>query len=194
MSDLFNRRKIFELSLILAVLTATMVVVIFLADYVASNNGAQEIIARFGYAGVLAISVIAGLSTFVPIPPASFVPVFTAAGLIFPVILITLVIGTTIADLIGYLFGVASKEFVGNHYPRMYARIMDLELHHHNWVVPFVLLYSAFSPLPNELIVIPLGVLGVHFQKILVPLMIGTAIHHTLIAYGAIEIVKAFIA
>jgi membrane protein YqaA with SNARE-associated domain len=193
MADLFNHRKIFELTLILAVLTATMVVVIFLADYVATNDGAQAIIARFGYAGVLAISVIAGLSTFVPIPPASFVPVFTAAGLTFPLIILTLVIGTTIADLLGYLFGSVSKDFVGSHYPRLHHHITDLELHHQNWIIPFIALYAAFSPLPNELMVIPFGVLGVPLRKILFPLILGTATHHLLVAYGAIEVVKAFI-
>ncbi len=193
MANLFNHRKIFELTLILAVLTATMVVVIFLADYVAAHNGAQEIIARFGYAGVLAISVIAGLSTFIPIPPASFVPVFTAAGLAFPLIIFALVLGTTIADLIGYLFGAVSKDFVNSHYPRIYYYITDIELHHHRWVTPFIFLYAAFSPLPNELMVIPFGVLGVPLKKIIVPLLLGTTIHHFLIAYGAIEMVKAFI-
>lgn len=181
----FSRKKIARFTLLGVLITAVWVGALYLANFVASNDVAQNLVADFGYIGVTVIAVVSGLNILVPIPAAAFVPIFTAAGLWMPLIILALVVGTTVADLIGYYFGKWSKSFVESHYPRTYTKIKVLDERHHNWILPTVFLYAALLPFPNEAIIIPLALLGFHFRAFIWPLVLGTIINQTALAYGS---------
>ena len=184
----FSYKKIARITLLGILITAVWVSSLFLANFVARNEIAQELVGNFGYIGVTIIAIVSGLNILVPVPAAAFVPIFTAAGLWLPFIIAALVIGTTIADLVGYYFGRWSKSFIESHYPRTYTRIKVLDERHHNWILPTVFLYAALLPFPNEAIIIPLALLGFRFRTFLWPLVAGTIINQTALAYGATNI------
>ena len=170
------------------VITAVWISALYLADYVANNSMAQNLVGQFGYLGILVIAIISGVNILVPVPAASFVPIFTAAGLWLPIIILMLVVGTTIADLIGYLIGQWSREFAQEHYPRTYKKVVSLNENHHRLLIPFVFVYAALVPFPNEAILIPLALIGIRFHAILIPLILGNIINQTALAYGATNI------
>lgn len=155
-----------------------------LAGYIQDSGAAQELVERFGYLGMLALSIFAGLNLFVPIPAATFTPIYTAAGFPLYGIIITLVIGTTIADSIGYLIGFAGKHAAKLQYPVLQQQIQKIVTEHHIYMIPFVFLWSSFAPLPNETIIIPLALIGIKFRALIIPLILGTIIHQTYLAYG----------
>ncbi len=181
--------KLFTLGILIITI---WVAALFLAEYVSNNDMAQNLVGQFGYFGILALAVIAGVNVLIPVPAATFVPVFTAAGLWLPLIIVFLVIGTVIADYLGYFVGHWSREFAEEHYPKTYTRIMALNEGHHNLLLPFVFLYAALIPFPNEAIIIPLALIGIRFRTILIPLILGNAINQTALAYGASNIFALF--
>lgn len=157
---------------------------LYATSYITDHPETQEIIASLGYPGVVILAILAGLNLAIPIHAATFVPLFLSAGLSLPLIIVALVIGTTIADSIGYIIG----RFGRRHLINKYQKIADLSKKIHNekryLIVPFVLLYSAFVPFPNEAMLIPLAILGVRIQLIIIPLILGTFVHQATWAYG----------
>ena len=181
-------RKSFRLFVFGLIIIGIWVAALYLANYIANNDTARNLVGQFGYLGIFVVSIVAGLNVFVPIPAATFVPVFTAAGLWIPLIIIVLALGTTIADMIGYFIGRLSKEFAEENYPRTYSRLLFLSEEHHNLILPLLFLYAAFVPFPNEAIIIPLALIGFKFRKFLIPLILGNLINQTALAYGAVNI------
>lgn len=165
-----------------------LVASLYLANFVANNDLAQNIVGQFGYLGILVIAIIAGVNVLLPIPAATFVPVFVAAGLWMPLIILALVVGTTIADYVGYFVGRWSREFAAATYPKTYARVLSLNERHHNLILPAVFFYAAAIPFPNEAIIIPLALVGLKFRTILIPLILGNLVNQTTLALGVSNI------
>lgn len=180
--------KLVRFALVAGILTLVWVASLYLAEFVATNGMAQNLVADFGYLGILTIAVISGVNVLLPVPAATFVPIFTAAGLSLPVVILMLVIGTTIADYIGYFLGRWSRDFAIAHYPNTYRRVLSINEHHHSLIIPFVFVYAALIPFPNEAIIIPLALVGMRFKTLLLPLVLGNIINQTALALGASNI------
>ncbi len=170
--------------LLLAAVTTLVTVSFHLADFVGAHDGAKEIVARFGYAGVFIVSFISGVRVIVPVPPATFIPVFSGAGLTTGLIIVALTVGTIVADFVGYCIGLWSKGFIANHYPKIHDFLVSLNIKHHALLFPTIVAYTSISPFPNEALVIPLAVIGIPFSHFFFPLAIGTVCYHTLTVYG----------
>ena len=184
MSQYFNAKKIFEFTLLLAAITTLVTVSFHLANFVGAHDGAREIVARFGYAGVFIVSFISGISVILPVPPAAFVPIFSAAGLTTTLIIAALTVGTIVTDFVGYTIGLWSKGFIASHYPKIHDFLVSLNVKHHALLFPTIVAYTSISPFPNEALVIPLAVIGIPFSHFLLPLTIGTVCYHALTVYG----------
>jgi membrane protein DedA with SNARE-associated domain len=178
------RRSHTKLLLIIPVFLLVIVGALALAEYVLLNPGAQALIAQAGYLGVVATAIIAGLNAVVPVPAATFTPLFTAAGLSLPLIIAALVVGTVIADLIGFWFGRWSRDAVADRYPRTHQYFTTLVAERRWLVMPMVIAYAAFVPFPNEAILIPLAIAGVSLSHILPAVVIGNIIHQAYLAVG----------
>lgn len=170
--------------LLLGVLVGIIATAFFTADYLQNSPAAQTFIAQFGYAGVIILAIVAGLNVIIPVPAASFVPIFTASGLWLPGIILALTVGTLIADYIGFLFGKWSRAAVTDKYPKAMMRFEKLYTSHYR-LIPFIIfLYAAFMPFPNEAMILPLAVLGAKFRQMILPLFLGNLINQTIFSYG----------
>lgn len=187
-----RRRRTVRLVLLGVLLFGLFLGALFLAQYVEHNAAAQALVSQFGYAGIVFLALVAGLNVILPIPAASFTPVFLAADLSMPLIILSLVVGTIIADFIGYLIGRFGHTFVSTHYPKTQQKLRTIREQHRRWLLPFVGFYAAFVPFPNEAMLIPLAVSGVRFSALLIPLLIGNAINQTILAYGINNFFTAF--
>ena len=186
-------RKIWQGVGILLLISTVFIGVLQLASYVLDNAEAQALIQKYGYLGVLIIAIIGGLNFLVPIPAPTFTPIFLAGGLSLPWIIVWLVIGTTIAELLGFGFGKLGKLYVTDQYPKTYARLESLRQNHIHWIPWFVLGYASFVPFPNEAFLIPLGILGIRLRTFILPLIVGSAVYHTLVALGVSNIFSLFL-
>lgn len=180
--------KPIRFSLIAGAVLVILVASLYLANFVANNTMAQDMVGQFGYLGVLLLAVVSGINILLPVPAATFTPVFLAAGLWLPFIILALVIGTTIADFIGYFVGHWSREFAEDHYPKTFSRIVSLNENHRRWLLPFVFLYAAVIPFPNEAMLIPLAVIGIRLKSLLIPLILGNIVNQSALALGATNI------
>lgn len=163
---------------------ALFVGAVFAAGYIQDNSNLQELISSFGYLGVFIVSVIGGLNLFIPVPATAFIPVFIAAGLSLPLMISVMVIGTTTADLASYYLGTLLKTRVEKPNYKIYKFVKKWCEGKPKATQLIVFLYAAFIPFPNELLLLPLGTLGVKLRTLILAFTLGTAIHITGIAYG----------
>ena len=170
------------IALRIAALIAVIALVIWVNEAVAQNVRVLDAVRRFGYPGLLAVSAVSGFNVLVPIPVIAFFPFLMEAGL--DPVLTVLIIGTgmTFGDMVGYLLGRAGRKMVER--PRWMTRIERTRERHR--IAPYVLLffYAAFAPLPNELIVIPLALIGCRWYGVLGAALGGNLIFNALAAAG----------
>jgi len=178
------RNRILEILGLVLLIALAFVGSFFLADYVRDNGTARALVEHFGYVGILAISIITGLNLFVPIPAATFAPIYASAGFPLLAIIAALVAGTVIADTIGYLIGLGGRRIATHAHPVLQEKMQRFTEQHHRLVLPLVFLYAAFSPLPNEVILIPLAITGIRYRLLFLPLLFGTILYETLFVYG----------
>ena len=170
------------LALRVAAVVAVVALVVWVNEAAAENVRVLEVVRRFGYPGLLAVSAVSGFNVVVPIPIIAFFPFLMEAGL-HPVLSV-LIIGTgmTIGDMVGYLLGRAGRKIVEK--PHWMARLERVRERHR--FAPYILLffYAAFAPVPNELIVIPLALIGCRWYGVLGAALGGNLIFNSLAAAG----------
>ncbi len=179
-----NYRK---LGKIISLVVITLLVVagsFYFANELNSNDEALKWVQSLGYLGILGLSIIGGLNMIVPVPVAVFTPIFTEAGYSIYSVLTLLIIGTVIADIIGYGLGRFGRAATAQNPPQIIKTIENLIAKRPKLVVPIVTIYAAFAPLPNELILIPLGLAGFRFISLIPALIIGNIIHQLILVYG----------
>ena len=189
----YSQRKTFRLTLLSITAVTMLLGVLLLARHITKNDNAQMFVQEFGYFGVVVISFIAGINAIVPIPAGSFVPIFTAAGLELDVIILMLIIGTTLADLLAWYVGVLGRKITLHNYPRL-AEFTDWIQQKNIWVIMlFVFVYASIAPVPNEVILIPLALVGIKLRYLFVPLIMGTIIYQTAFAFGIQNLFEWFV-
>lgn len=164
---------------------------VYAAEYITQNEFAKMLIDQFGYIGMLVIGYVSGLNFVVPIPGPTFTPIFLAAGFPLAGIVAALSVGSLLADLTAYFLGYFGRTYTEQIGSAWYRRIQKL-YDRNTLILPlFIFLYVIFAPLPNEIIVIPLSLLGYQLQKLILPLALGTVLHVALLSYGATQLLEA---
>ncbi len=177
-------KKLTPFLLIASALVTVVILALLAADTITRSTEIQSFIARMGHVGVILIAIIGGLNIFVPIPAVTLTPIFTASGLSLPLIILSLTLGTLIADYIGYVFGTVSRSYLFNQYPKIISWLEEKITSSPRLLFPLTYLFAAFMPLPNEVIIIPFAVLGIKFKKLFVPLLLGNLTNQTMYAVG----------
>src|SRR3989344_3560309 len=136
------RTRILEVLGIILLIAAALVGSFFLADYVQSNGTARQLVEHFGYLGIFLVALLIGLNLFLPVPAATFTPIFVSAGLPIPGIIVTLVLGALVADTIGYLIGLGGRHITRHTSPALQKKMQSFAERHHALLLPFVFLYS----------------------------------------------------
>jgi membrane protein DedA with SNARE-associated domain len=141
---------------------------------------------QYGYLGVLAISLAGASSILVPVPDT--VVVFTLAGLrvgaswVFDPLLIALAAaaGGAIGEFSGYVLGLTGQKAITGRYRKnvdFFVRIFD------KFGTTAIFLF-ALTPLPDNLVFIPLGVTHYDPVKAFGSAMAGKFLMSLLVAYG----------
>ncbi|MDA1334724.1 MAG: hypothetical protein O2794_01750 [bacterium] len=155
------------------VLVLVIVFAFWLSDKAQNETVIQDWVNRFGYIGIFVVSVISGFNFAVPVPAITFLPLFLASSLSFPITLLVITVGMTLADFIAYWIARTGEEFIENDTVRRLERFRD------KWFwLPLVGLglYAAFIPFPNEILVVPLSLMKYRIRYLLGPLLIGNLV------------------
>lgn len=165
-----------------AALAAVVVLVVWVNETAAQNIHVVETVRRFGYPGLFVVSSVSGFNVLVPIPVIAFFPFLVEAGLDPVPAVLVIGAGMTVGDMVGFLLGRAGRKIVEK--PQWMLRLERLRERHR--LAPYVLLfvYAAIAPLPNELVVIPMALIGFRWFGVLSAALGGNLIFNSLAAAG----------
>jgi len=140
------------------------------------------------FLGVFLISLLGSLSIFFPIP---YTVVIFALGEQFEPLWIAVAagIGSTVGEFSGYLLGVGGRKFISEKYKRK----MDFLMRLFNKFGSITIFLFALTPLPDDLLFIPLGVMRYSFLKAFIPALIGKFLMSLIVAYSgrfSIQIIR----
>lgn len=159
-----------------------------LTQLVAIDAQAQAWVQQFGYMGVLLVSFLTGLSAISPIPTGVFTPIFTEAGLWLPLIIASMVVGTTLADLVAYFMALAGRTVALQKHPKLLQYTEQIRQQNRWLIMGAMTIWAAIVPLPNELPLIACALVGVRLRTLLLPLVIGTLLFHSFFSFGTLRL------
>lgn len=136
---------------------------------------------QYSYLGIFLISLIGSMSLFVPIPYT--IVIFTLGGLpgFEPLwIAIAAGLGSAIGEFSGYLIGVGGRKAIG----QKYRTKMDFLMKLFKKFGPIAIFIFALTPLPDDLLFIPLGVMRYNLVRAFIPALIGKFLSNLIIAYS----------
>jgi membrane protein YqaA with SNARE-associated domain len=141
---------------------------------------------QYGYLGIFLISLIGAMSIFVPIPYP--VVIFILGGYkeggvwVFDPLLIAVAagIGSAIGEFSGYLLGVGGRKIISDKYKKRMKFITKL-FKRYGSVAIFIF---ALTPLPDDLLFIPLGVMRYSLLRAFIPAVLGKFFSNLIIAYS----------
>jgi len=147
----------------------------------------RDFAVQYGYFGIFLISMLGAMSIFVPIPYT--VVIFTLGGLrdsfgnfLFEPLLIAAAAGAgaAIGEFSGYLIGFGGRKVIGEKYKRK----MDILMKLFKRFGPIVIFGFALTPLPDDLLFIPLGVMRYSMLAAFIPALLGKFISNLIVAYA----------
>jgi membrane protein YqaA with SNARE-associated domain len=147
---------------------------------------------QYSYLGVFIISLVGAMSIFIPIPYT--VVIFILGGLqAFDPFLIAVAagLGSAIGEFSGYLLGLGGRRVIGDKYKKRMNFLTKL-FKKYGSIAIFIF---ALTPLPDDLLFIPLGVMRYSLPRAFIPALLGKFSSNLIIAYSgrlSLEIVKTF--
>jgi membrane protein YqaA with SNARE-associated domain len=141
---------------------------------------------QYGYFGVFAINFLGALSILFPVPDS--LAIFTISGLkvggtwVFEPVWVAVAAGTgsAIGEFSGYLLGYEGRKVITGRY----RKNVDFLVKVFNRFGSIAIFIFAMTPLPDDMIFIPLGVMRYNPIKALLPAIAGKFIFNLIVAYG----------
>lgn len=141
----------------------------------------NNLVLDYGYIGIFFISIIGNISIVIPVP---FVLVIYAFGSILNPILLGLAggIGSTIGEFPSYLVGRGGRVILNEKQRTRLDRIEKL-VEKHGLLLIFLF---ALLPLPDDILLIPLGMMKYDWRKILLGMFFGKTLMCIVVAYAGV--------
>ncbi|RLI10167.1 hypothetical protein DRO33_05855 [Candidatus Bathyarchaeota archaeon] len=138
-----------------------------------------ELARRYGYLGAFVASVLGNATIILPAPYSLFI--FILGACLDPLILgLVSGLGAAIGELTGYALGVAARRAMDE------ERKAKLERARRLLEKPafFVILFLAATPLPDDVVSVPLGLIGYPLWKAFPAFLMGKVILCLILAYA----------
>ncbi len=173
----FTPRRPLLLALFLIVIIALAAVFFAHEDLYAMLRSLGEL----GYPGIFLLSFIGAASVIVPIPYTVVLLTISAPQFGFNLLLLAIVaaFGAAVGELVGYGLGYAGRRVVSKRYDRRLnamLRIFD------RFGMPAVFIF-ALTPLPDDLLFIPLGLMHYSLWKAFIPCVAGKFLMSLIVVY-----------
>jgi len=161
------------------------------------ENWMRNFAVQYGYLGIFLISLLGATSIFVPIPYT--IVIFILGGLqdtvgnwVFEPLWIAVAagLGSAIGEFSGYLLGVGGRKVIGDRYKKKMEFLTKL----FKKFGPIAIFIFALTPLPDDLLFIPLGIMRYSLIRAFIPALLGKFFSNLIIAYSgrlSLEIVKS---
>jgi membrane protein YqaA with SNARE-associated domain len=133
---------------------------------------------QFGYFGIFLMSLIGASSIIIPIPYT--IIIFLIAKQYDPILLaIAGGTGATLGEFTGYILGFYGQKILSEERKRKMEYMVKLFGHYG----PLAIFIFALTPLPDDLLFIPLGILRYKPIKAFIPAILGKMVMVYLLAY-----------
>jgi membrane protein YqaA with SNARE-associated domain len=134
---------------------------------------------QFGFLGVFFISLVGTMAIIVPIPYTLAIFLLGQAGWDPLFLMIAGGLGSAIGELVGYFLGYYGRRLISQERQRK----MDYLLRLFGSYTPVAVFLFALTPLPDDLLFIPLGLLKYSIFKAFIPALLGKFLMIYLVAY-----------
>jgi len=125
---------------------------------------------QYGYFGVFAISLIGTASIILPVPYTLIIFTLSTTGQWDPILLtVAGGAGSAIGELSGYLLGYFGRRMLSAERQRKMTYLVKM----FDRYGPLAILVFALTPLPDDILFIPLGILRYKFYKAFIPALVG---------------------
>ena len=148
----------------------------------------EQFALQFGYFGVFLISLIGALSIIVPIP---YTLIIYLLGSVLDPLLVAVSggLGSALGEFSGYVLGYYGQAVLSEDRRRKMDYMMRV-FHHYGFAAIFLF---ALTPLPDDLLFIPLGIMRYRFVKAFIPAFLGKMLMCFILAYSghlSVEVIK----
>jgi membrane protein YqaA with SNARE-associated domain len=154
------------------------------------ENWLRDFAVQYGYIGIFLISLLGAMSIFVPIPYTVVIFILGASSSFDPLLIaVAAGLGSAIGEFSGYLLGVGGRKVIGDRYKKK----MDFITKLFKKYGPIAIFIFALTPLPDDLLFIPLGVMRYSLRRAFIPALLGKFFSNLIIAYSgrlSLDIVK----
>lgn len=135
-----------------------------------------------GFLGVFLGSLLANATIIIPVPYTILILVTAAAGLSPFLLGIISGVGAGLGELTSYAVGALGYRLGQKHFERN-AEILRSLLSRRPWITSFFLFLVGATPIPDDLFMIPLGIIRYNILRALLPFLLGKIVITTAIAY-----------
>jgi len=144
-------------------------------------NWLFALLQQYGYAVVIAISLFGNIVPFLPVP--YLVAIFPLALYLNPILVALGVgVGATLGKCVSYLIGRGGFSLLGESRKKELQCLSSLL---GKYGVIAVYIFAAF-PLPDDIVVIPFGLMKYNFPKFLLALFLGKLTLGVIVAYASV--------
>jgi membrane protein YqaA with SNARE-associated domain len=145
---------------------------------------------QYGYLGIFLISLLGAASIFVPIPSSAIIFIMGGSSTLEPLwIAVAAGLGAVVGEFSGYLIGMSGRRIISDKYKRK----MDILTKLFKRYGSIIIFLFALTPLPDDLLFIPLGVMRFGIVRTFLPALLGKFLSNLLIAYAgqfSIQIIR----
>jgi membrane protein YqaA with SNARE-associated domain len=143
------------------------------------NKWLEDFAIQFGYLGIFITSFIGASSIIIPIPYT--ILIFTLGSILNPFLLgISAGIGSAAGEFLGYFLGYYGRTIVSEKTQRKMNNIVRLFSKYGG----FTIFLFALTPLPDDLLFVPLGMMRYDFFKAFIPALLGKTLMSLILAYA----------
>jgi len=143
---------------------------------------------QFGYLGVFIISFIGSVSVVFPVPYT--IVIYLLGAVLDPLfVAVSGGLGSALGEFSGYALGYYGRTVVSEER----CRKMEYMVKVFDRYGPVAIFLFALTPLPDDLLFIPLGVMRYSFLKAFIPALFGKMLMTFIVAYSgqqSIEVIK----
>jgi membrane protein YqaA with SNARE-associated domain len=138
-------------------------------------------------------ALLGGTSILFPFPYYLFTISFGAAGLNPLLLGLAAGIGTLLGDATTYYIAHHGKHLISKKYTKHLRRALVWSMDQHPSLFPFIaFIYSAITPLPDDVLMIPAGLTGYPFKKLALGVFPGKIVFNTILALTGVYGLELF--
>ena len=141
----------------------------------------ETVAVQYGYPGIFFVSFLGAASIVVPIPYTIIIFAVGSMHILDPLLIaISAAAGSALGESFGYLLGYYGRAIVSERRQKKMNQIVRV-FSRYGAISIFLF---ALTPLPDDLLFIPLGIMRYSFLKVFVPSFLGKTLMCSILAYG----------